>query len=772
MKEYQGFPISNFRTGLDEALEPWLLPREAFQLMKNCHCYRGVVEKINGYNPYAKMSYRNVVAPNESINGVRTTFTFTLPFAPITSNFYAYGTIVAGSTGETFSYQSDDGSNIITLLGSAGGTGTVNISGLSASITFNTAPPSSTYSSVFFEYDSASPGTYSIMGIKPYYDSTGSQSIIVFDEKRVGKIKTNQGLMIQLSGTNQNIQEIPHSYYQNTIFVGAGSVGPYTGTLGHSVEPGTLNWQLYNATTGALVASNQVTDNGFGGLIGPNVASGSINYTTGAYTITFSTNIANTDKYDSVTGVYGNLFTGSFVNFFSCWNYQYKLFFCNNVDPIFYYDGTMIQYLNTNLSVKLVTASAGVPQFDITTTLHLLAHRERLILLSPTVEGTPQVSAAYWSEAGNPLNFTNDEQLFASTSEPIRTYGLINTSLVVRFSNSERILNYTEDAFSPFRWDSTNNLWQCDGPYSVINYDSWFSSVGKPAIVSSDGVNVRRADEIIPDFTDPYRIEDNSPVPYMNQTSIVVSYGFRFDDLKEGWLCYNSSPNAEATVTKADNVLAFNYLDQTYSVYTFPFSCLGLGRILTLPTWGNTFVPWADYNLAWGDYQLSDSALLDLAGDHYDTVYELNAGTTQTVAGDSTLTPVPVLMDLMTKNFNPFIEEGQLARLGYVDLFVSANDQTTVRVQFYLNDQQYLDVNNDPAGYYQETVINLTPTDAMSPTTRQIKIWKRIYVGAVGKEHTIRIYQNEADFDSVDQYQPVFIHAIVPYFKPAGRIFN
>jgi hypothetical protein len=146
-------------------------------------------------------------------------------------------------------------------------------------------------------------------------------------------------------------------------------------------------------------------------------------------------------------------------------------------------------------------------------------------------------------------------------------------------------------------------------------------------------------------------------------------------------------------------------------------------------------------------------------------VYELNSG--YTLGDDIT----PITFSVITKNFNPFIEDGELCRFGYVDLFISAEEQSTLRVQFYLNDQLYIDSNDEPAGYYQESVITLNPKDAMSPTTNQVKVWKRIYVGAVGKTHTIRFYQKESDLEG-NPDQPIYIHAMVLYMKPAGRIYN
>jgi len=787
VNEYQKFAISNFRSGFNEAFEPWLMPKDAFQQMINCHLYRGVLERISGYSLFAKMSYRNSISLGVP-DGVTKTFTVTISPLPVTSNFYAYGTIVAGSSAEIFRYDSDGVSPIVNLVGDAtpAGTGTVNTSTGEVSITFNTAPPIGTYSCMFFSWDSAPSVAEPIMGIQPYYATNSTQSVMIFDTRRVGIIQDNDGFLSQASGAIQGVQEIPHEYYQSAVFTGDAVVTTFTsGGTGAALvatlfKPGTVKF-LQFTSTGVKVSAppsagnpgGVIMDNGVGGFIaGNNVvqASSRINYVTGAYTITFSAAPANGNKFDASVGIYGDLFSGDFSNFFTLCNYQYSAFFTNYIDNIFYYDGTMIRYLNTNLEVKLTAAVSGVPQLDITKCLHVFANRERLLLISPVVDQIPVVSGVFWSSAGNPFDFTNDEQLIAPTSEPIRTYGFINSDLVLRFANSERIFRYTSDAFSPFRFDSSNNIWACDAPYSNVNYDTWFSSIGRPAIVGSDGVNVKRADEVIPDFTDPTRLALQAPVPYINQTSIAQCYGERFDSIKEGWICYNNG-NAFTEPEPSNNILAFNYLDATYAVYNFPLSCLGLGAVSNLPTWGNTYTQWQNTLDTWDSYQLQVGSLIELGGDQYGNVFQMDDSNAQTFAGDATATLHPVLMSAITKNFNPFTEDGQLCRFGYLDLFVTANASTVLRVQFYMNDQLYVDVDGNPAGYYQETILTFNTTDSMSPSVTQTKVWKRIYVGSVGKTHTIRFYQNLDDFGETND-QPVYIHAMVLYMKPAGRVFN
>ena len=764
MKEYQGFPISNFRVGFDEALEPWLLPRDAFPVLQNAHLYRGVVEKILGYTFFAQMSYRRSEAMTGLINGANKVYTITLANPPTTNNTIIQASVNAGMTVKEVFTDNGDG----TMTSSAGGTGTINYTTGAISVTFNTAPVDKTiggiqYNTVFVSYDYAPSMARPIMGIKPYYHLNGDQDILIFDTKRVGRIIVVADDLSTLLDTDYGITELPHE--TQTLSVAPtpafdGVATQFTGTVTAPIVPGEFKLELFNGSTATATLLSTITDNGVG-LLSGSLLNGAqpnyINYMTGKWVLTFTAAPAATDQLQFSGCIYGDVFSGTFSNFFDVENYRGYAFCTNGVDPPRYYDGSCLMYLNTNLSSKPHT----VAPYDISIALHLVVNRERLILFNvtnTTASPSLQPNYAWWSSAGNPLDFTNDENLPAPTSQSIVAFSVINTDVIVRFKNSERIFRYTGDAFSPFRWDGTNLLWRCDAPYSAINYDSWFSSVGEPAIVGSDGVNVKRADEIIPDFTLNQRVEEQQPVLSIDQGSIQQCYGERFDDFKEGWLCYKSYDPDNNPPQPSDSVLAFNYLDATYAVYTFPFSCLGFGRIIAQDVWGNNYDFWGEADYAWESYTDTQGALIDLGGDQNGTVYELGDGNSIT---DMDGNVIPCLMNIVTKDFNPFVEEGQLARLGYVDFLVSSNDATTFRVQFYKDNQ----LDADYSTYYQESTLVLT-------ANTQSKIWKRIYVGAVGKSHTLRIYQNAADFTESTPNQFVRIHAIVPYFKAAGRIFQ
>ncbi len=233
-REYTGFPIANFRVGFDEALEPWMLPRDAFQVLKNAHLYRGVVEKIPGYLLFATMGYKVVTVPTVgAINGVNKTYTGTIISFPVTTNITVQSTINAGATlVENFIY---DGPGVapgsINLTSNLGGVGVI-LSGVQ-------------YNSVLFASDRA-PGTLRpIMGIKPFLNSNGSQDVLIFDTKRAGKIVVlDEPVATNVLAAN-GISEIPHETQSLAITTGFNNtVGPFTGTVNTFLLPGSVQFDM------------------------------------------------------------------------------------------------------------------------------------------------------------------------------------------------------------------------------------------------------------------------------------------------------------------------------------------------------------------------------------------------------------------------------------------------------------------------------------------------------------------------------------------------
>lgn len=53
---YTPYLVANFKTGLDEEVEPWLLPKDAYSVVKNAYFERGVINKRNGFDIFARFA--------------------------------------------------------------------------------------------------------------------------------------------------------------------------------------------------------------------------------------------------------------------------------------------------------------------------------------------------------------------------------------------------------------------------------------------------------------------------------------------------------------------------------------------------------------------------------------------------------------------------------------------------------------------------------------------------------------------------------------------
>ena len=59
MADLQPFPITEFKTGLFNYLQPWIRPQDAFEPLQDAYIYRGTVNKRQGYVFFAALRYKN-----------------------------------------------------------------------------------------------------------------------------------------------------------------------------------------------------------------------------------------------------------------------------------------------------------------------------------------------------------------------------------------------------------------------------------------------------------------------------------------------------------------------------------------------------------------------------------------------------------------------------------------------------------------------------------------------------------------------------------------
>lgn len=534
--------------------------------------------------------------------------------------------------------------------------------------------------------------------------------------------------------------------------VGALGTDQYTGTLSEiPLLAGTVVF-----TDGTLEA----TDDGVGEFTGD--ATGTINYTTGDYDITFSGNttdavvvsyefpvalpIVGIEPYhDSQTGVSelivvntrraaiydetssrflpiddSDIWTGTSANLIWGANYQDRLFLTNNLDRVKSYDGTNITDLLMDID--------GDTFNEVDTCLMLFQYKERLVVLSTKEDGVFYPQRARWCVAGDPDDWSNDGFVDCPTHETIVCADFIKDDLVVFFQQSTWRLRYTGDADLPFRWESVLGYGGSYGPYSGFVYESKFGAVGETSITETDGVEVHSVDTSVPDA-----------VVNMDATLFNRIYALPIPELQQVLISY---PTVGAT--ENDKTLVFNYRDKCWSEYDYGFNCYGYYKIGT----ASALLDSIEDIVEDIDYSFDDSTMqagypATLAGDITGSVWIVNS----TGADNG----VDIALDIRSGRWNPFISQGRQARLGWVDLFVTNDPSVEITASFF--------VNHESIAHTSQVV--QCGTDI--PSVEDSKVWVRVNVDAVGDFHQMRLYHSASE-------QRFELHAINAWFKPAGPI--
>lgn len=548
--------------------------------------------------------------------------------------------------------------------------------------------------------------------------------------------------------------------------------------------------------------------------------------------LAFNTTRAN--KYDGATNSFSildgdSIMSGSDTDYIWTVNWQSsggnnRLYFTNGKA----YDGSSLDGIRFFTGTGNTTTSF-TPDLNAGATRILLGGRlifslkQRLVVLY-TFEGAPQGGAATnfpqrarWCQAQGPNNWDDITPggggfVDAPTGEQIISARPLQDSLIVFFTNSVWTLRPVPDPALPFRWDKINDFRACDGKMATVGYDRYVTALGVRGITATDGVETRRVDERIEDFT-----VDSVNVDEFGKVFCERSYSHR-----RWWTLFPFSDSAENSKS-----LIYDDDSSAFSIYNIALNSLGYGNAGF--DWGLddfTVANDRDWSLIEGpgdstlqDYFWQDNQEIFLGGDTAGKIYQLETGGSDNTADIDT--------ELMSAAWNPYKDQGVECQLSYIDFFVDTDKQTTATVEFYTDNNtspyksQRIDflpnldfigsiidvtkaspasVNVPDHGLTTGDVVYIYGVNGMTQLTEgsftvtvvtvntftlddvdssaftayttggQIvrrrfyreKTWKRAYGGAYGYQHRIRFLSKGGD-------RPFRIHAFKPYFRPRGR---
>lgn len=197
---YQPFLISNYATGLDRELQPWLLPVDSFTEILDGFVYRGVTNKRDGYHGFAnglKSTYcesrmvhqLSAVPMTGAIDGANKTFTL------VATTPVRRGTFVVNGSNPV-QVLTDDGNGAFT----GNGTGTINYTTGAVSITFTTAPVALSTVTATYDYHQGLP----VMGVMNFYPTNNIRQLIVADTRYVNRYNPSTDRLDDLPAGSYN----------------------------------------------------------------------------------------------------------------------------------------------------------------------------------------------------------------------------------------------------------------------------------------------------------------------------------------------------------------------------------------------------------------------------------------------------------------------------------------------------------------------------------------------------------------------------------------
>jgi hypothetical protein len=222
-----------------------------------------------------------------------------------------------------------------------------------------------------------------------------------------------------------------------------------------------------------------------------------------------------------------------------------------------------------------------------------------------------------WYEPGQSDNVPNHAAggsfVDATTEEQIVSAEFVKDRLIVYFERSTWELAYTGNETDPFVWQKLNTELGSQSTFSTVPFDKEILTVGQTGLHKCNGSNVIRFDEKIPD--EIFEFKNGSTL----RTCGIRDY---FNELVYwAYVDVNIDPNS----TFPNQVLLFNYRNQSWAVYDDCFTTFGYFEQQSDTTWASSAPQtWEQFNGSWVSGILAANQRQILAGTPEGFVLRIN----------------------------------------------------------------------------------------------------------------------------------------------------
>lgn len=556
----------------------------------------------------------------------------------------------------------------------------------------------------------------------------------------LGKIKKRKGTSLYVKMAHQVRAES----------IGASGSTNYTGTLANIPVKAGDPQSRFNFTDGTQILEDE---DGDGSLSGD--GTGTVNYDTGAYDITFTSAagasvISDYQYYPGlpVTGIYvyfdtqgsssllmwdtkrcnqyfplqntnhdiveADIWSGG--NFVWAENWVDNMFVSNNLDRIKRFDGSSFNDVTMDID--------GGGANDIDTSLMIFSYKQRLVLLRTRENGSLYPQRARWCVAGDWSDWTNDGYVDAPTLDWIMSASFLGDDLVIFFERSIWTLKYTGNVDLPFVWKKLVTTEGAYATFSMTSFANELIALGPTGLISTDGFDVTRIEEKkIPDIALEIDIQNYG-----------LCYAAILEEERESWMTY-----PQIGSSYPDRILTLNYMDNSWSIYDIALQCIGYWQQSEDPTLDQIDQSFNELERTFDERTKQAGYPITLGGTYEGKILQLND------EGDDL--GAPIKLKIKTGRWNPFWKQGREARLGWIEFLFTKDPGISVFIDLY-------------TGFDDSTPYK---TEEISLDGDGEKVWKTIYSGEVGDMHQL-VIRHEAIAQTCE------IHAVIPWFRAAGDL--
>jgi len=686
---YKPYPIYDMRVGKVTEREPWLLPKDALEKLRDGHLKNGVLEKRKGYSFFGQILHVNTAtkAPTLKTNPVMGIYNY---YSGATEQLIVMDKkrinkyLKDASVGKAITTFADAGGGEVQATCTHGGstddiftiTDTTNFEG-----TYNITKVDSTH----FKFTAtwvSTPGETGIASQEKFIDLTRNKIRFKHAGNQNWAVAADDTIKGATSGATADVEAVVVD----------------TGTLAGTDANGTIIFKNGTVANGPFTDGEELQKNGTPASIVGN-ADG-----------------ANTDDE----------FTGDNTNFPWVENWREISYITNDNNVLQKYDGSSLTRFHIDLDVE------GGPDNDVTRCKLIFVIKQRIVIFEVTERGVTHRQRGRWCGINTPHIWKDADYIDAPTEDWIVAADFIGDILYFWFERSIWKFDYTGDPDQPFKWKRVVSTEGCSATMSLVSFSDEIIGVGPTRIIATDGREAYGIDDRIPDFMLEW-----------TQSSVPYSYGLVVEEEKQALISYASAEalaHADGNVYP-DRALVLNYSDNSFSTYKLPIHCLGYSALESDVTWDDVTDAWEDIDWSWDEKALQAGYPTTLMGGHNGKIYQLNTGGADDGAA--------IEFQAIYGRWNPFVEQGKKARLGYIDFLVDVDPDVTFDVKSYLN------TDSTP---FQTKTVTCTAVDGSDD-----KAWHRVDVNAVGFTHRMELGNNAV------ANRPR-VHAIVPWFEEAGQI--